>query len=146
MTIFIRFLLLSALTLLALPVRAELPLDAYRLLQSEAPEHLEITVAEVKLAESQGRTAVTLKVRVVAVIATASGVKPDDIISIDYDILRQAHPGPSSPPVLAVGMTVPAYLRRQGTTFLCAAGGKSFQRLPPLGRPTSSQPQKAKPD
>ena len=60
------------------------------------------------------------------------GLKPGDSVTIRYRVLLPTTPlpGPSQPPVLGEGETVPAFLKPgDGPALTVAAGGKSFEKL-----------------
>ncbi len=129
--------LLAALALAA-PGRAELPQEAYRTMQRDAPEAVTIEVVSVRTVErraAHGRTvAVTAEARVRAVERTKSQLKAGAVIRISYDheINEPPLPGPSPVPVIKAGKVYPAFLKKRpdGPGYTPAAGGYSFERVP----------------
>lgn len=118
--------------------QAELPPSVYENAQKAAPEKLEIFVVNVN-STSRGMWPSTthLEHRVLAVVTvvhrTKSGLKPNDSITISYDIQNRAEGwvGPSDPLVAQAGQRYTAYLAAGDSehVYNLAARGKSFVRL-----------------
>ena len=125
-------LLIWALTAL----HAELSPDHYRRLQAESPEAVVLLIGKVDTQSGLAADGLTIDVTAVAkvkqVIRSRGGLKPGDSVTIRYRVLLPTTPlpGPSQPPVLGEGETVPAFLKPgDGPALTVAAGGKSFEKL-----------------
>jgi hypothetical protein len=134
---------LATLAFLVAPGAASPLPGALQKLQEQAPEQLHIKVLAVDTSVEDFpyrshiagsiRTAVSilLKAQVETVIKSSSGVNAGTVIEIRYSITNYAPPE-SRPPggpeetLLAVGQTVTAYLKQQGTQFRLAASGARF--------------------
>ena len=112
--------------------RAELPPEGYREQQDRAPEALVIKVRSVKTQETKEpkatATKFTVEAEVEKVERSATRLAPGGIIKIVYSRREYSEPlvGPSELPVLKDGQIYPAYLSREGDTYVPAAGGSSF--------------------
>jgi hypothetical protein len=134
----VRFVAISAGGLLSLVSTsvAELPPDAYRTMQSRAPEALSVSVQKVKVGKSDDKRAtlsnVSATARIDEVTRTATKLKAGDLIRISYE--RRSYKvqmvGPSEPEILHKGRRYPAFLRKAGDgSYTVAAGGYSFRKL-----------------
>lgn len=127
-------LLLFSLLLLATPARAELPPDAYRAMQQQAPEVLRIVVHSVDTSICwfwlcSGRD-VVVQAEVKAVERTAGATKAGDRIEIRYrHVPLDGRSGPRPIRIVREGEAIPAFLSREGDHFEPAARGASFQAL-----------------
>jgi hypothetical protein len=123
------------LVFLLLPMlRAELPPSAYESLQRKAPEYLKIEILQVTV--QPGETPTQQKVHIIAlvtdVLRTASGLKPNEILNIYYNVTE--HPrgwaGPGEVPIPNAQERSVAYLTRtDGGDFAPAAGRMSFSNF-----------------
>jgi len=127
---------LSILLLGTLAVQAEIPPAAYRQMQAEAPEALQVTIDKVVTKATPVKdgtdTEVTATATVKGVTRSASGLKAEAIITIHYSVLHLAAPmpGPSPVPVLEKGKTTVAFLKKNAQgQFSPAARGMSFTEL-----------------
>jgi len=118
---------------------AELPPSAYIDMQQKAPEVVTLEIlssADQVMPERRGtRHRVRVEGRVIEVERSASGLKPDHQIRIEYTVFEPNEPiaGPSEPPILERGQKVPAFLKhdREAGLYKPAAGGYSFKRVEP---------------
>jgi hypothetical protein len=115
---------------------AELPPDAYRRMQSAAPEELRITVQKVTIGRSSDKqvrsSSVSASARVEEVVRSAANLKPGDLIRISYEhrAYKMPMPGPSEPIIIKKGRSYPAFLRKtRDGRYGAAAGGYSFRKL-----------------
>ncbi|HJT81074.1 MAG TPA: hypothetical protein VJ719_07750 [Chthoniobacterales bacterium] len=113
---------------------AELPPQVYRQYQDEAPEAVSLTVRSVKQAEKEEKEftliSIVAEARIDKVTRSASGLRPGDVIRIEYQHRKDKEPvpGPSQPDIVAEGKTYPAFLRKQSDgSYGIAAGGFSFK-------------------
>lgn len=127
---------LFVLVVLLATLRAELPPDACRSMQSKAPEALRVTIEKVTVTRSKEKKATVSKIsaqaRVNEVKRTATKLKPGDTVQISYQHRRHNVPmaGPSEPEIIAKGRAYPAFLRKgEGGKYNVAAGGYSFRKL-----------------
>lgn len=110
----------------------ELPPSAYKRMQDEAPEHLQIKVLSVKTREMRDGVEVFAEAKVTAVIRSASDLKIGDAIRIEYFHSTRRAPGPSPVPILVQDQSCQAFLRRYskpGKSYSSAAGGRSFPEV-----------------
>lgn len=112
---------------------AELPQQAYRKMQLEAKEDLEIEVNEVLAPPTGGSGLVSIHATVTKVNRTATGLRQGKPLRIYY---RQDppknQPGPAAMPILEKGKRYPAFLTRNARDqYEPAALGKSFSPLFP---------------
>jgi hypothetical protein len=114
---------------------AELPPSVYKERQEKAPEALVIKVGSVtkrESAESKWRqTDFTVTAEVQKVERSATGLAPGRTITIRYSRRDYSPPiaGPSEVPSLTEGQISPAYLSKDGTAYVPAAGGYSFETV-----------------
>lgn len=114
---------------------AELPPWVYKERQDKAPEALVIKVRSVKARETEEPkvkvTEFTIEAEVEKVERSATKLSPGSTIKIVYSRSEYSQPivGPSEIPALKEGQTYPAYLSREGETYLPAAGGYSFESV-----------------
>lgn len=114
---------------------AELPPSAYESMQASAPESLEIQVLRVDIApgNSESKQEIQVMATVEEVIRTASGLKPGDVLNITYS--HEERPpgwvGPGQVPILALGGTHVAYLKKMENAldYAPAAGAMSFRNF-----------------
>lgn len=124
--------LLAILCVAVIESRAELPPSAYQERQAKAPEALVIKVRSVKTQEIKEPTVTvtefTVEAEVEKVERSATRLAAGGIIKIVYSRREYSKPlvGPSEVPVLKEGQAYPAYLSREGDTYVPAAGGYSF--------------------
>jgi hypothetical protein len=108
---------------------AELPPDAYRKMQDNAPEYLEIQIFKV----NKKNDLITVDARIDKVFRTECSLKPGVAITIKYEHIRSKLfiPGPRPIPILKKGKTYPAFLKKEkGKDFFSpAARGASFDPL-----------------
>jgi ribosomal protein L24 len=126
----------AALVSAAAMCRAELPPDAYRQMQSAAPEALQVTVQKVNVRKAAQKevtvSTVAAEARVDEVKRTATKLKAGDVIRITYEHRRRKMPivGPSEPDIIEKGRSYAAFLRKGvGGGYGVAAGGYSFRKL-----------------
>ncbi len=115
--------------LLTLPALAELPPQAYLLMQKAAAEEIEIKVEKVKRGTwiSPGEV---VNAKVTKVVRSKSGLKVGDKITIRYRYKKLRGVGPSPIPKLKKGDTLPAWLQKtEKGHFKPFAGGFSFKRV-----------------
>lgn len=106
--------------------RAELPPAAYAKYQADAPEALDLHVRAVNVIGSKPST-VTVDADVIGVTRSAAGLKIGDVIQIHYTShVGEMIAGPSPMPILQMDDHCPAFLKKEGSTFVPAAGGRSF--------------------
>jgi hypothetical protein len=126
-------LLAVALQFLSPLASAELPPYVYIAHANQAPEALLIRVIDVRKKANGESSSVDVIGEVTQVRRSASGLAPGMRLQIVYDVVR--HPpgwvGPSQPPVLQKGKTVPAFVALDGSNakhYRLAAGGQSFSQ------------------
>jgi hypothetical protein len=125
--VFLMFLLMPVL-------RAELPPSAYEAMQAKAPEYLKIEVLRVAMepGESPTRRDVHVVALTLEVFRTASGLKPNEIVSIFYTVTDhpQGWVGPGEVPIPNEKERCVAYLvKTEGGDFAPAAGRMSFMNF-----------------
>ena len=111
----------------------ELPPSAYKRMQDEAPEHLQIKVLSVKTREMRDEIEVFAEAIVTAVIRSTSELKVGDAIRIEYFHSTRRAPGPSPVPILVQDQSYQAFLEcysKRDKTYNSAAGGRSFPEVP----------------
>jgi hypothetical protein len=122
---------------------AELPPSVYEDLQRAAPEALSIQVMDVEVHRSiakpsacsfldfEVRRKAIVRARVIGVIRSKSGVRPGDVIAIDYTSVKPCHGvnGPRPIELLKEGDRVSAFLTKSGSVFVPAARGGTFSVL-----------------
>jgi hypothetical protein len=122
---------------------AELPPSVYEDLQRAAPEALSIQVMDVEIHRSiakpsacsffdfEIRRAARARARVFGVIRSQSGVRPGDVITIDYTSVKPCYGvnGPRPIELLKEGDRVNAFLIKSGNVFVPAARGATFSVL-----------------
>lgn len=109
-------------------VFAELPPAAYREMQKQAPEYLEIKVISVKIVEVTDGVNVEIKAQVTAVNRSKSQLTSGAAIQINYMHNTKLLIGPSPIPILKKGKTYPAFLKAVGKeVYGPAAMGRSFE-------------------
>jgi hypothetical protein len=113
---------------------AELPPSAYEAMQAKAPEHVQMEVlrVDVQSGESPTQRRIHLIALTTAVLRTASGLKPNEIINILYTVTE--HPegwaGPGEIPIPKERDRSVAYLKKiGGGDFAPAAGRMSFSNF-----------------
>ena len=113
---------------------AELPPSAYEAMQTKAPEHIQIEVlrVEVEPGEAPTQKRVHLIALTTAVVRTASGLKPNEIVNIFYTVTE--HPegwdGPGEIPIPKERDRSVAYLEKTGGgDFAPVAGRMSFSNF-----------------
>ncbi len=128
-------ILMTMLILLTQFLSAEMAPDAYRNMQLNAPEQLEISVQRVtkRLKLFTSNTAVTVHADVLGVLQSETNLKPGDSITITYIHYKQkiGWAGPGSIPILEKNTTTIAFLEydEQNKTYIPAAGKASFDPL-----------------
>lgn len=116
------------------PSRAELPPSAYEKMQREATEVFRVKVLRVEEepATPEARH-VTLLAQVLKVGRSQTKVKPDDLITIKYQVTTRpaGWVGPGEVPVLKEDAETVAYLKpiSGSPEFAPAAGTMSFDRF-----------------
>ena len=113
---------------------AELPPSAYEAMQTKAPEYVQIEVlrVEVEPGEAPTQRRVHLIALTMAVVRTASGLKPNEIVNIFYTVTE--HPegwdGPGEIPIPKERDRSVAYLEKtEGGDFAPVAGRMSFSNF-----------------
>jgi hypothetical protein len=125
----------AILMFLLMPVAyAELPPSAYEAMQAKAPEHLQIEVlrVDVEPGESPTQRRVHLIALTTAVLRTASGLKPNEIVNIYYTVTEhpQGWVGPGEIPIPREKDRSVAYLKKtEGGDFAPVAGRMSFSNF-----------------
>src|SRR5438477_117208 len=119
---------------------AELPPAVYEDLQRAAPEALSIQVMDVDVHRSiakphacsffdfEVRRNARARARVFGVIRSKSGVRPGDVITIEYTSVKPCYGvnGPRPISLLNEGDRVSAFLVKSGSVFVPAARGATF--------------------
>lgn len=113
---------------------AELPPEAYREMQQQAPEALSIRVRSVSTETSRERagtrTRVTVRAQVIAVRRSGANLAPGQQIVIAYERFVPTVPvfGPGPVPMLRAGQEYPAFLtlNRETRRYEPAAMSHSF--------------------
>jgi hypothetical protein len=137
-----RSIAIAIFLILATAVLADLSPDVYKALQRTAPEALSIQVLSVDIHRSFAKPPscsffdfevirnVKVEARVVRVARSETGVRPGDVIGIEYSSISRCSDwnGPRSIPLLRKGDLVYAFLARRGRTasFDPAARGATF--------------------
>ena len=132
----------AVLLLAAAVARAELPPSVYEELQQKAPEALFIEVTSVDVDRSFAKPSgcswfdfevirnVTLEARVIRVIRSEAGVRPGEVIRVEYASINRCsgYNGPRSIDLLRRGDRVRAFLARgdRAGVFVPAARGATF--------------------
>lgn len=108
---------------------AELPPHAYRKMQNNAPEYLEIYILNVK----KKNDFITVDTHIQKVFRTECKLMPGASITIKYEHIGSNldRPGPRPIPILEKGKTYPAFLKKEKVKdyFSPAAMGASFDLL-----------------
>lgn len=133
----VRLIFGGVLLLFVVSLKGELPPSAYRDLQAQAPEDLEIEVLKVSGKTTRENryeaTQFVVKAQVTAVHRTASGLTRGRTIEIRYERRSYFEPiaGPSEVAALSEHAKVPAFLSRSsdGDYYTPAARGYSFERV-----------------
>ena len=139
-----RCLVIAVLLMIATIVRAELPPDVYKDLQSKAPEVLVIQVLSVHVHRRYAKPAgcgffvfevireVRVEARVLRVVRSETGTRAGDVVEVEYSSINRCSgwDGPRSIQMLVEGDRVNAFLARRGrtVTFEPAARGATFTR------------------
>ena len=137
-----RCLVIAILLILATAVLADLSPDVYKDLQRKAPEALSIQVSSVDVHRSFAKPSscsffdfevirkVKVEARVLRVVRSGTGVRPGDVIEIEYSSISRCSDwnGLRSMQLLRKGDLVFAFLSRRGRTasFEPAARGATF--------------------
>ena len=137
-----RCIAIAILLILASAVLADLSPDIYKDLQRKAPEVLSIQVSSVDVHRSFAKPSgcpffdfevirkVNVEARVLRVVRSSTGVRPGDVIEIEYSSISRCSDwnGPRSMQLLRKGDLVYAFLSRRGRTasFDPAARGATF--------------------
>ena len=137
-----RCIAIAILLILASAVLADLSPDVYKDLQRKAPEVFSIQVSSVDVHRSFAKPSgcpffdfevirdVKVEARVLRVVRSGTGVRPGDVIEIEYSSISRCSDwnGPRSMQLLRKGDLVFAFLSRRGRTasFEPAARGATF--------------------
>ena len=132
------FALLAAFVLLCVPLQAALPLTAIRKMQEASPEKVKIEITEVTKRERKDIPLflfeMTVKAKVVAVTASASGLAVGDELEIHYMFpnLGKVRLAGDWPGEVHNGSTYNAFLKVKDAakkTYDPAASSGSFERV-----------------
>lgn len=122
-----KMILAAGMTLvLTVAAFAELPPGSYDKMRKEAPEVLIVEVTKITPTKNGKVTKYTTEVKVLSFEKSDSKLKKGDTITITYENVEGPFAGARQVPPLEKGGVYPAFLRKEGNTFIPAAAGMSF--------------------